>query len=127
MTQDEVKEIISANLKRLVKSSGLSQKDVAIKVGVSPTTFNNWCTMIATPSLSDLWKVADYFHIDVTEIINQKVDIRGIRLMNENEYILLKLYRQLSTSQKKHIINTIRIILGIDNDMGELSSSQQTG
>jgi len=55
MTDREQKDIFGRNLTYFVsrrrRETGQTQKDIAIAMGFSPTTFNTWCTGGAMPSV----------------------------------------------------------------------------
>ena len=74
MTDNEQKRIISRNLLRLLGDSQKSQKEVADAIGVSAQTFNTWVKGIAIPRMGKIQKLADYFGINKTDIIEPFAD-----------------------------------------------------
>lgn len=69
---DIQKEIFSENLKRLVSSSNLPQREIAKRINVSPQTFNTWIQGIAIPRMSKIQLLADYFNIEKSDLIEDK-------------------------------------------------------
>lgn len=69
MTDKEQKRIISRNLLRLLDNSHKSQKEAADAIGVSAQTFNTWVKGIAIPRMGKIQKLADYFGVNKTDII----------------------------------------------------------
>lgn len=72
MTDQEQKIIFSQNLNRYLERANKTQKEVADKIGVSPQTFNTWIQAIALPRMGKVQKLADYFGIDKSDLIDAK-------------------------------------------------------
>ena len=72
MNDIEQKMIFSKNLNKYLAISNKSQKEVADAIGVSPQTFNTWCQAIALPRMGKVQKLADYFHIEKSDLIDDK-------------------------------------------------------
>lgn len=70
MTDKEQKQVFSRNLNRYLSESGHSQREVASSIGVSPQTFNTWCQGIALPRMGKVQRLADFFCIDKTDLID---------------------------------------------------------
>lgn len=49
-----------------------TQKEVADAISVSPQTFNTWCQGIALPRMGKVQKLADYFHIEKSDLIDER-------------------------------------------------------
>ena len=69
MDDRELKKIFSKNLIGYIERSGKTQKDVADAIGVLPTTFNMWCTGSALPRMGKVQLLADYFHINKSDLL----------------------------------------------------------
>ncbi len=72
MTDNDQKRIFSTNLNRLLSQTNKTQKEVADAIGVSPQTFNTWCQAIALPRMGKVQKLADYFDVSKSELIDKK-------------------------------------------------------
>ena len=72
MTDEEQKKIFSLNLNRYINSSGKLQKEIATELGYSPTTFNTWCVGKIIPSTGKIQRIADYFHIGKSDLLDDK-------------------------------------------------------
>lgn len=68
----EQKQIFSKNLLFYLNHENKSQKEVADAIGVSPQTFNTWCQGIALPRMGKVQKLADYFGIEKSNLIEDK-------------------------------------------------------
>ena len=71
MTDEEQKKIFAKNLNRYIYLSGKQQKEVAKDLGYSPTTFNTWCVGKIIPSAGKIQKIADYFHIGKSDLLDE--------------------------------------------------------
>lgn len=69
MDDRELKNVFSKNLNEYIARSGKTQKDVADDIGVLPTTFNTWCTGMALPRMGKVQLLADYFHINKSDLL----------------------------------------------------------
>lgn len=72
MTDFEQKKIFSKNLNHLLDKNQKTQKEVASAIGVSPQTFNTWCQGIALPRMGKVQLLADYFHVEKSDLIDDK-------------------------------------------------------
>lgn len=72
MTDIEQKQIFSKNLNSLLNQYEKTQKEVADAINVSPQTFNTWCQGIALPRMGKVQKLADYFHVGKSDLIEER-------------------------------------------------------
>lgn len=72
MSEEDEKKIFSKNLNYYISQSGKQQKEIAKDLGYSPTTFNTWCVGKVVPNLGKIQKIADYFGIGKTDLLENK-------------------------------------------------------
>ena len=72
MSDNKQKEIFQKNLLKFLSSSDKTQKEVADAIGISPQTFNTWCQGIALPRMGKVQLLADYFHINKSDLIEEQ-------------------------------------------------------
>lgn len=72
MTDAEQKRTFANNLGRYLSITGKTQREVAEQIHVSPQTFNTWCQGIALPRMGKVQLLADYFHINKSDLIDDK-------------------------------------------------------
>lgn len=72
MTDIDQKKIFSKNLNYFLSKMNKTQKEVADAISVSPQTFNTWCQGIALPRMGKVQKLADYFHIEKSDLIDER-------------------------------------------------------
>ncbi len=74
MADEEQKRIFAKNLNKYISLSNKTQKEIADAIDVSPQTFNTWCQGIALPRMGKVQRLADYFGIGKTDLIDEKSD-----------------------------------------------------
>ena len=66
------KEVFSRNLKYYIESTGKSQKDLALVLGISLSTFNDWVNGKKYPRIDKIEMLAKYFGILKSDLIEDK-------------------------------------------------------
>ena len=61
------------------KKSGLSQKDVAQKLGVSRQTVSKWETDETVPDIRQSKRMAVLYHLSLDELINFDLDVKQVQ------------------------------------------------
>lgn len=74
MTDIERKKIFSKNLNYYLSKANKTQREVADAISVSPQTFNTWCQGIALPRMGKVQRLADYFHIEKSDLIDERTE-----------------------------------------------------
>ena len=72
MTDSKQQELFTRNLLKYIENSGHTQKEIADAIGVSPQTFSTWCRGIAIPRMGKIQKLADYFGIRKSDLIDDR-------------------------------------------------------
>ena len=94
------KEVFAQNLKKYMDMFGKTQKELAAVVGVSAPTINGWLQAKKYPRIDRIEKLAQYFGIKKSDLIEEKITEE--------------------THQKNDIAVDIVIRLGKDKDFAEL-------
>ncbi len=71
MNDIEQRKVFSRNLNRYLTENDKTQREVADAIGVIPSTFNTWCQGIAIPRMGKVQALADYFHINKSDLIEE--------------------------------------------------------
>ena len=74
MTELEQRKIFAKNLNRVLDLSGHTRKEIADVLGFNYKTFNGWCNGISMPSMGKVQKIADYFHIGKSDLLDDHHD-----------------------------------------------------
>lgn len=83
MTDLEQKKVFSKNLNFYLSQSGKTQKEVADAIGVITSTFNTWCQGVAIPRMGKIQALADYFHINKSDLIEEKSESDDSYYLND--------------------------------------------
>lgn len=71
MNLDEQTEIFSQNLSFYVEHSGLMQKEIAKRIGISTSTLNTWIKGKSLPNAAKVQTLADFFHIGKSQLLDR--------------------------------------------------------
>lgn len=98
---------IGSFLKKLRNEKGLTQEKLAEHFHVSSRTVSRWETGNNMPDLAVLVEIADYFRVDIREIINGE---RKSESMDSEEKETLLLAAEYAEREKELLLKRVRII-----------------
>lgn len=75
MTEREQTEIFAENLRMYMSKYNYKQVEVAEAIGVNPQTFNTWIKAKAIPRMDKVQKLADFFGIRKSELVDRHDEI----------------------------------------------------
>ena len=108
MTEEKFSILFGKNLARYMQQHNVSQNELARRLGVSPTSVNNWCQGLKTPRMDKVDKICRLFGIRRVDLIAESApdpDRKAISnfddSLSSNEQALLECYRSLNDSGKK--------------------------
>ncbi|KSV60278.1 XRE family transcriptional regulator [Acetivibrio ethanolgignens] len=104
MSDDTIKKNISKNIGKYREQAGLSQKELAKRLGVVPSRISNWETGANCPTIDILFEVCEILNVSINDIYGIYPDSKFILKYGEQE--LLKKYRDLDPIGQEHV-NTI--------------------
>lgn len=102
------------NLKERRKMLGLSQDDIAKKIGVHNTTYGNWELGKTEPNLTDLIKLAEIFHITTDELLGRDLDLINLKFLDEDQSLIIKAVLRMNKEQLSY---TKRFVESMITDM----------
>lgn len=104
------------------KKSGLSQEDVAEKLGVSRQTISKWETDETLPDIRQSKKLAVLYHLTLDELIGFDADVKEIEDMIEktSEETQKKIDWTKVWSKKYPVLGTYQEVVNIDDYAHEL-------
>ncbi|WP_413506289.1 LexA family protein [Brochothrix thermosphacta] len=88
-------KIISSNIKKYIKENNITQKELANKVGISPSTMSDYMNLRSNPSHGVIQKIADYFGILKSDIDTTYKEPNGIS----------NIYSQLNEERQTKVYN----------------------
>ena len=72
MAEDEYRKVFAKNLKYYMELNGKNQMDLMNDLHLSSSTVSNWCTGLKLPRMDKVQLLADYFHINKSDLIEEK-------------------------------------------------------
>ena len=95
-------------LRECRENANLSQKYVAITLGISSPSVANWERGKTNPTKENIVRLADLYGVSVDYLLGRTDDVNGIAddevsspLLSEDEMVLLERYRALSDEDKE--------------------------
>ena len=80
MNEDNTSKIIAKNLKRLMDDRELSNVELSEIIGVSESTVGKWLLEKSIPRMGAIEKLADYFHINKSDLLEDRSNAKEIKL-----------------------------------------------
>jgi transcriptional regulator with XRE-family HTH domain len=115
------KEVFAKNLRKYMESRGITQKELAEKIGVSAPTMNDRLQAKKYPRIDKIEKLADYFGVLKSDLIEEKSEehfemqktndvITDIitRLRTDTEF--LHLVRKLNSMEEEKLHSVIQML-----------------
>lgn len=94
---------IAERIRYLRDKTGMTQTDLAKKLGISRSAVNAWEMSLSSPSLSNIIEMTQIFHVDADYLLSMTdqllVDIS--HLSNDEQEVVLKLVRCLTNKEDK--------------------------
>ena len=105
------KETFAQNLTYYLNISGKEQKEIAEEIDVATSTFNDWVKGKKYPRIDKIEKLANYFKIKKSDLIEDKKNTPEEENLSEGEKMLLDLFRQIPEDQQQLVLGMIRVAL----------------
>lgn len=74
MPEDEYRKIFVSKLRFYMGLNGKTQNDLVSDLGYSASTVSDWCTGKKLPRMDKIQALADYFHIEKSDLLEKKND-----------------------------------------------------
>lgn len=123
MRKEWSKEVFAKNLNYYMEQANKNQKEMAAIVGVSAPTFNEWLKAKKFPRIDKIEKLAQYFGILKSDLIEEKIteekqqknDIRSdiaVRLIKDSEFLsVVEVINKLNPEQLASIKQIAAVLL----------------
>lgn len=103
MSDEERKKIFSQNLNNILRLKRKSQIEVANAIGVSQQTFNTWCRGVALPRMGKVQLLADYFNINMANLLEPSPSTAAAPALSPDKEELLANYDKLNDEGKQKV------------------------
>lgn len=94
-------------IKELLEQYGMTQKQLAKALMLSPSALGNYIQNIREPDYTTLICIADYFHVTTDYLLNHKADIYN----THNEETLLYVFRSMTEEQQELYLEQGKVFL----------------
>lgn len=64
--------IIAKRIKELMKEKSINQKQLASSINMHQSNVSEWLSGKKEPSILSLWKLADFFNVDIDYLVGRK-------------------------------------------------------
>ena len=106
------KEIFSKNLMYYLERKGKTQREVAEALNVSTSAFNEWATGRKYPRIDKIEKLANYFGIQKSDLIEDKKNkSTDEQMLTDGENLLLDLFRQIPDEMQDVYLEMLQVQL----------------
>lgn len=102
-SEAELQAIFTKNLNKYIEASGQKQIDIANAIGVPVTTFNTWVMGNAIPRMGSIQRLADYFGIKKSDLLEDHSIIEKIGLPMKRIPILGRISAGLPLLAEEHV------------------------
>ena len=96
-------------VKRLIDAHGISQKQLAAALNISPTTLGNYIRNIRQPDFKTLVSIADYFNVSVDFLLSHN-SAHGNGITPDEE-MLLHFFRSMAPLNRKKFISIGKVFV----------------
>ncbi len=107
MTDEQQKKIFSKNLNYYISINGKLQNEVAKDLGINASTLNMWCNGNSFPGIGKIQRLADYFKIGKSDLLDEKLDsdpVIDARILADVETMeMIKKFYSLSVDDRNAI------------------------
>lgn len=102
-------------VKALCESHGVTQRQLALKTGIHPSTFTHWKRGDYTPTYETRKAIAEFFGVNVEWIDSGKTEDQVMKermKMREEDRVLASLAKRAEPEQVKLAITFLKTIMG---------------
>jgi transcriptional regulator with XRE-family HTH domain len=112
-----VRDVVFENLIKNIKSSGMEQKQIAEKLGVSPAAVTNWMMKKNTPDIEMLFLICKLLNVSINEMLGQEekpaANMSDEPLQDDDKAIIC-LVKKMTKEQKRRFASIAGILLEED-------------
>ena len=125
MSEEKFNILFGNNLTHYMQQYNISQNELARRLGVSPTSVNNWCQGLKTPRMDKVDKICQFFGIRRVDLIAENTLSEG-DILPQDEQALLAKYRSLNDTGKERLMEQADL-LAASPAYTDAGSQQQVG
>lgn len=114
-------------IKELRKEKGLTQKELGDKINITDKAISKWERGLSFPDISMLNSLADFFEIDVSELLNgergitKEIDVEALTQEAIEKYKNLEEKRKVKIRKIKNVVGLISLVIFIISSLLQLT------
>lgn len=97
-------------LEELLKSHKISQSKLADILQITQSAVNKYVLGKAEPSLENLCKIADYFHISLDELVGRDTRLINTACLDNKTQEVINTVLNMSPDEVEKLLNIIKIV-----------------
>ena len=97
-------------LKEILKQKNVKQADLARYLNLPTSQISNYANNKFEPSLTVLFKIADYLHVTTDELLGRDINLVNLASLDVNSQKLINLILEMSPSEVYKLISIVNII-----------------
>ena len=100
----------SDNLRTLIEEKGITQKELAAKLNVAPSTIGSYVQNVREPDFATLKSIAKFFDVSIDYLLNNFTGKSSTHLEGE----LLRIFRALEPAQQEICLEQCRVFVRVN-------------
>lgn len=110
MTEQEQKIIFADNLSRYIDQFGVTKGKLAEVAGVTNGAVTQWVQGVTLPRMDKIQTIADFFGVQVTDLIDKRADTDDFRdRLFEERHVLFDLLEKATPHQLDLVENLLKM------------------
>lgn len=106
------------NLRTLIEERDMTQKELAIKLNIAPSTMGSYVQNVREPDFATLKAIAKFFNVSIDYLL----DYNSGKTATHQESDLLRIFRTLPPDQQDICIEQCRVFVRMNNKEKENSA-----
>lgn len=108
MPQKDVMNMFGDRLKYILDTKEITQKELASKLNIAPTTLNGYITNKRQPNLELVKEIAEILNVSTDYLLDYN---NNNTTLTSQELIILNLLRQMTPSERNAICNLLKVFI----------------
>ena len=105
--------LISEKIYKYMEQKGMTQKEFSQCTGISQSTISDWRRKKTNPSADKILKICEV--LNITPYENRKESMDYTIVLNKDEELLLRGFRNLKNKQKERLLGYLEALQESDN------------
>ena len=102
-------------LKTLREQTGLSQKEIAQRIGIEYQNYNKYELGINEPSVDTLKQIADYYGVSLDYLCEHTMKESDFSYLNEKQKNIMEIIVQLNDKNADNVLYYVKGVLSTQN------------